>query len=216
MEKLAVDPHAPEASALAAAAAVLREDGIVAFPTETYYGLAVNARSAAALERLNRLKQRPATPILLLIGSSESVGDLVDPIPQLVAPLARQFWPGPLTLVLPARSDVPHAITAGRGSVGLRVPGLAVARRVAHEAGGAISGVSANLHGSPPCVNAADVAEQLRDGIDLILDGGATAGGEPSTLLDLCGDPARVLRSGAIPATALRPICPGLEEPSRL
>jgi L-threonylcarbamoyladenylate synthase len=120
------------------------------------------------------------------------------------------FWPGPLTLVVPASPGVCDEITGGLGTVAVRVPGLALPRRLARELGRPITGVSANLVGHPPCRTAADVARVFPEGVDLILDGGPTPGGAPSTILDLTTDRPTLLREGILPRSALATYLPDL------
>ena len=163
---------------------------------------------------MNRLKVKAAdTPVLLLAADIAQVeGVSVDP-PPAFSVLAAAFWPGPLTLVLPAAPGLSVEITGGRGTVGVRVPGLALPRRLAAALGRPVTGVSANLHRRTPPRTAAEVAAFFGDGVDVVLDGGPTPGGAPSTLVDLSGPRPRVLRQGIIPLAALRNFLPDLEEP---
>lgn len=209
----AIDPADPAVSRLRSALEVLQEGGLVALPTETFYGLAADAFNRAALAQLNRLKQKPsASPILLLLAETGQVQQLAEVLPEEFAPLAGAFWPGPLTLVIRARPSLPPEVSAGRGTVAIRVPGLALPRRLAALLGRPISGVSANVHGQAPCRKALEVAQAFPQGIELILDGGPAPGGAPSTIVDLSDRPARLLREGMIPRTALTPFLPGLSK----
>lgn len=203
---MAVDPHAPAQEALAEAVRVLAGGGIVALPTETFYGLAADAFSPRALERVNRLKGKPADePLLLLLAGPEQVAQVCAATPPPFAALAARFWPGPLTLVLPGAPTVLDAVTGGRRGVAVRVPGLAVARGVPGALGRPVSGVSANATGRSPCRTAREVAEAFERGIDLLLDGGRAPGRAPSTIVDLCETPPRVLREGLLPVVELAP-----------
>ena len=201
---LPVDPASPSDDRLARAVEVLSRGGLVALPTETFYGIAADAFQSEALARVNRLKGKAANePVLLLVADVAQAGPLCDSLPPLFEPLTGRFWPGPLTLVVPASSRLPREATGGRGTVALRMPGLALPRRLAAALGRPLSGVSANRSGQPPCRSAGEVAEAFPEGLELILDGGAAPGGAPSTIVDLTRDPPRVLREGLLPLTAL-------------
>ena len=185
---------------------MLSGGGLVALPTETFYGLAADAFRPEALERVNALKGKAADdPLLLLLADLEQVDQVCDTIPRWFAPLAERFWPGPLTLVVPAADRVPREVTGGRGTVAVRVSGLALPRRLAGALGRPLTGPSANRTGEPPGRTAGEVAEALGDGLELILDGGAALGGAPSTIVDLSLDPPRMLREGLLPASAFEP-----------
>ena len=206
LKTLPVDAASPGEADLEEAVCFLKAGGIVALPTETFYGLAADAFDAAALERVHRLKGKSADdPILLLLADRSQADQVTDAVPPLFEALAERFWPGPLTLIVPAGPGVPRAVTGGRGSVAVRVPGLALPRRLAAALGRPLSGVSANRTGRPPCRTARQVADTWRRGVDLVLDGGPAAGSAPSTLLDLVACPPRVLREGWLPKAALRP-----------
>lgn len=204
---VALDPEKPDALRLAEAAVALERGGIVAIPTETSYGLAADSGCAAGLRAINALKLKPpGSPLLLLAADLEQArGVLATPLSPLFETLARRFWPGPLTLVGPAADHLPPEISSGRRTVGLRVPGLALPRRLAAALGRPITGVSANLHGEAPCHSALAVVAAVGHGVALVLDGGPTSGGPPSTIVDLTSEPPRVLRFGAVPVDALAP-----------
>jgi L-threonylcarbamoyladenylate synthase len=209
MEIRRVDAQEPAAAVLDEAAEVLRGGGIVALPTETFYALAVDALAPEALSRVNRLKAKPAgAPILLLVADGVQLTDVAEETGRLVQALAREFWPGPLTLVLRARAGLPSEISPGRDTVAVRVPGLALPRRLARKLGRPISGISANRHGEPPCRTAAEVARLFPGEVALVLDGGPTSGTVPSTLLDLSGPLPRILREGAVPSALLERFLP--------
>jgi L-threonylcarbamoyladenylate synthase len=186
-----------------AAAAVLRGGGLVAYPTETFYGLGALARDAAAVGRLARAKGRPdGKPLPLLAGDRAQV-DEVAALSPLAARLAGAFWPGPPTLVLPARAGLAPEVAAGTASVGVRIPGCEVARELARAAGGAIVSTSANLAGDSPPSRAEALAPPLRDRLDHVLDGGPTPGGLPSTVVAVEDDAVRLVRPGAVPFGAI-------------
>jgi L-threonylcarbamoyladenylate synthase len=201
---------------LSGALETLRSGGVVAMPTETVSGLAVDAFDPGALVRLNRLKGKPtSSPVLLLVARLEMAQAVAGDLPASFAALARSFWPGPLTLVVPAGPGLPAEVSAGTGNVALRLPGLALPRQVSSALGRPISGVSANRHGAPPCRTALEVSVSFPSGVDIVLDGGPTPGGVPSTILDLTGDRPRILREGLIPASVLRSFVADLVPPDR-
>jgi L-threonylcarbamoyladenylate synthase len=196
---LTVDPARPAAGDVEAAAGVLRAGGLVAFPTETFYGLGANALDPDAVARVFRAKGRPPDkPLLVLVDSVEMAGRLVVDIPDRARRLIARYWPGPLTLVLRARPSVPAALTAGTATLGVRVSGHPVAHAVVRAAALPVTAPSANPHGGPSPRSAAEVLAGLGARVDLVLDGGPTAGGAPSTVLDLTGDRPRLVRPGAI------------------
>jgi L-threonylcarbamoyladenylate synthase len=196
---LTVDPARPAADAVEAAAGVLRDGGLVAFPTETFYGLGANALDPDAVARVFRAKGRPpGKPLLVLVDSVEMADLLVADLPDHARRLIARYWPGPLTLVLRARPSVPAALTAGTATLGVRVSSHPVAHAVVRAAALPVTAPSANRHGGPSPRSAAEVLAGLGARVDLVLDGGATAGGAPSTLLDLTGDRPRLVRPGAV------------------
>ena len=165
-----------------AAVAALRRDEIVAYPTETVYGLAVNPFSPAALGRLWRVKGRDAgNPVLLIVCDATQL----DSVASAVSPAARRcidaFWPGPLTLLLPKRASVPMELTAGRAKVAVRQPGHAVALRLCREAGMALTSTSANVSGRPAAMEASAIA---LEGVSVCIDGGRLSPSAPSTIYD--------------------------------
>jgi len=178
---------------------VLRRGGLVAFPTETFYGLGAAALDRAAVRRVFEIKGRPASmPLLVLIDAPARLRDVVDDIPPRAQPLIDRHWPGPLTLVFRAAAHVPSELTAGTGTVGVRVPSHRVPRALVTQLDGAITAPSANRTGAAPPTTANAVLAYFGDALDLILDGGPTAGGQPSTVVDVTADPPRVIRHGAI------------------
>ena len=196
---VAVDPRAPAAAAVEAAAAVLRADGLVAFPTETFYGLGAAALRPAAVRRIFDVKGRPeGKPLLVLVDSIAMVERLTTDVPPRARALMDRYWPGALTLVLRARADVPFEITAGSGTIGVRLSAHAVARALVTALGGPVTAPSANLSGRPAPTTAAEAVAAFGDALPLVLDGGATPGGRPSTVLDVTVDPPRVIRAGAV------------------
>ena len=194
-----LDPDTLDDDGLRAAARVLRHGGVVAFPPETFYGLGAAALDHAAVRRVFEIKGRPSSmPLLVLIDDVRRVSEIAAEVPAHARRLMQRYWPGPLTLVFRAASQVPSEVTAGTGTIGVRVPGHHVARALISHVGGPVTAPSANRTGAAPPTTAAGVLEQLGDGVDLVLDAGPTPGGAPSTVLDVTVDPPRVIRQGAI------------------
>ncbi|MFQ5532461.1 MAG: L-threonylcarbamoyladenylate synthase [Candidatus Methylomirabilales bacterium] len=196
---LSVDPNNPDSEAVREIVAVLKAQGTVALPTDTVYGLAVDIFSAAAVERLLTLKGRPSgKPIPIFISSIEALEGVVRGIPGPAERLAQEFWPGPLTLILHASPQIPEGITAGTGTVGVRIPELPLIGAILTALGSCISGTSANRSGGRNPVTVRDVVDEIGQGCDLIVDGGRVGGGVPSTVLDCTHFPFRLLREGAV------------------
>ncbi|HEV8640741.1 MAG TPA: L-threonylcarbamoyladenylate synthase [Methylomirabilota bacterium] len=197
-EVLKVDPANPDAAALQRGAAALKKGGLVAYPTETFYGLGAAALDGGAVRRIFEVKRRPESkPLLVLVDSVEMVERLAvisEPARRLMA----QHWPGALTLVLPAQPSVPVEVTAGTGTVGVRLSLHPIARGLARALGGPVTAPSANRSDDPPPTTADAVLRDLDGAIALVLDGGPTAGGLASTVLDVTVDPPRVIRQGAV------------------
>jgi L-threonylcarbamoyladenylate synthase len=206
-----VDPTHPDPVPIRQAAAILLRGGLVAFPTETVYGLGANALDATAVQRIFVAKGRPVSdPLIVHIGAPEQLDDVAAEVPPLARTLARAFWPGPLTLVLKRRPAIPANVSAGRDSVAVRMPDHAVPLALARAAGVPIAAPSANLFTRPSPTSAAHVLEDLDGRIDLLLDGGATPIGLESTVLDLSGAQPELLRPGGVPIEALRRHIPAL------
>lgn len=203
-ERVGVDAANPDPAAIAAAAAVLRAGGLVAFPTETVYGLGALAADGAAVRRIFDAKGRPeGKPLIVHLSRPEQVDLVARDVPPAAAFLMARYFPGPLTLVLPARPEVPDAVTAGGRTVAVRMPDHPVARALI-EAAGPIAAPSANLSGARSAVTADDVLADLGGRIEMVLDAGPSPLRVPSTVLDLTADPPRVLREGAITEAELR------------
>ncbi|MGE3403721.1 MAG: L-threonylcarbamoyladenylate synthase [Vicinamibacterales bacterium] len=208
---LIVDAAHPDAARMAQAADCLRRGGLVAFPTETVYGLGVHALDRAAVARLFVAKGRPANdPLIVHVPSLDAAAPLVASLPRAASALAAAFWPGPLTLVLPRSAAVPDAVTAGLPTVAVRVPAHPVARALVAAAGIPIAAPSANLFSRPSPTSAQHVLHDLGGRIDLIVDGGPTTIGVESTVVDLTAVPPLVLRPGAVTLDMLRAIVPGI------
>jgi L-threonylcarbamoyladenylate synthase len=201
-----VEPDPDLDRRIQAAAAVLRRGGVVVYPTETLYALGARADDAAALLRLARAKLRPeGKPLPLLAGDRDQVRRVAR-LEGVAERVADRFWPGPLTLVLPAAPGLDAAVTAGTGTVGIRIPGSPVARALALRAGFALVSTSANPAGGPPPARVADLHPDLLAQVDHVLDGGPTPGGPPSTVVRVEGSIVHVLREGVIPAAAVRAV----------
>lgn len=198
-------PEPVTAHALARAVQVLRAGGVVAFPTETYYGLAVDPFNAQALERLFALKARPqAKPVLVLVQDLEQIPLLAERTPALYAPLMAHFWPGPLTLIFPARSTLPWQLTARTQGIGLRRSPHPVAASLLEAFGSPLTATSANRYGEPPASSAEQAAVLFAQGRDgdgqgIVLDGGATPGRAGSTVVGMRGNSLCCLRQGVLP-----------------
>jgi L-threonylcarbamoyladenylate synthase len=201
---LPIDPHHPDPATVQAIVEVLEAGGLVALPTDTVYGLAADGSSVPALERLQALKARPHDkPLPIFIAGLEMLGTVARDIPNEAVQLARRFWPGPLTLILYASPEVPEAITAGTGTVGVRIPKLPLIEAVLASLGRPITGTSANRSGGKDPVVMKDVRRALGKGCDLFVDGGRAPGKMPSTVLDCTGPQFRIIRQGALGAEAL-------------
>jgi L-threonylcarbamoyladenylate synthase len=204
-EIVALDRREPD-KAFSRCRDVIRSGGIIAFPTDTFYGLGADPRNAAAIERLFIIKGRNADqPILLLLPDAAAVREWTPSVSPAAEKLMMRFWPGPLTLVFTARPDVLLQLTAGSGRIGLRVPGNEMTRSLLGHLGSALTGTSANRSGEPDPRSAGDVIRQLEDRIDLVLDGGPAIGNRPSTVVDVTGGRPRVIRQGAIAEGTLFP-----------
>ncbi|KPK24745.1 MAG: translation factor Sua5 [Desulfobacterales bacterium SG8_35_2] len=182
------------------AVAVLKSGGVVAFPTETYYGLAVDPFNPLALNHLFSLKQRNISkPILTLVDDRESLSSLVQEIPKLYEPLMNAFWPGPLTLIFQARVNLPILLTAGTATIGVRQSSHPFARQLLRAFGRPLTATSANISGRPAAVDAYEVKAQFGSRIDMVFDGGKTPGIIGSTIIGLEGERLKLIREGVIP-----------------
>jgi L-threonylcarbamoyladenylate synthase len=183
---------------------VLKSGGIIAYPTETFYGLGVKFDLEGPLEKLYEIKKRPRVKAMsLIIGKSEQLPSVADSISIAAEALMGEFWPGPLTLLFPAKENISRLITAGTGKVAVRVPGESFALALARIAGFPITATSANPSGLPPADDAETVIRYFGSDVDLIVSAGPTPGGIPSTIVDTTGDTARIMREGIIKKEAL-------------
>jgi L-threonylcarbamoyladenylate synthase len=193
-----VSASAPEASVIADAVAVLRRGGVVIYPTDTLYGLAVDPRRDDAAERAFIVKGRAAGVAMPLIASSLEQAEQVANLTTLDRQLARAFWPGPLTLVLAPRTGISAKVLGQGLTIAIRVPAHAVARELAAQFSFCITSTSANRSGERPVATVADLSRAVADDVDLVLDGGMTSGGLPSTIVETSAHGARLVRAGAI------------------
>jgi L-threonylcarbamoyladenylate synthase len=207
MERIEIDAVAPEPDIIARAADLLRRGGLVAFPTETVYGLGANALDPSAVERIYAAKGRPAyNPLIVHVDGPERVRDVALEWSDRADRLARAFWPGPLTMVLPKQRAIPDSVTAGLPSVAVRVPAHPVARALLAAAAIPVAAPSANRSMRLSPTTGAHVAKSLGDAVDLILDAGPTPVGIESTVVDLTTEPPRLLRPGTISIPQLEAI----------
>jgi L-threonylcarbamoyladenylate synthase len=199
---LKIHPDEPEPHLVSQVVESLQRGDVVAMPTDTFYGLAVDPVNLHAVERIYELKTRAKhKPLSLLIADVSQAYELARNIDSAFDRLAEKFWPGPLTIVVKAGSKLPLRVTANTGNVALRVPEAPICRAVVSALGLPITATSANLRGLPECTHAARVREQFGDTIPLIVDGGPTARTVATTIVDLSGGPNSwmILREGAIP-----------------
>lgn len=181
----------------------LRAGGVIGFPTDTAYGLGADPFNEEAVRRIFEIKGRPEGKPILLLVDSISMASRVCQMSDSAHALAERFWPGPLTMILPARENVPSAVTAGTGNVGVRWPASDFALRLVGALGQPITATSANRSGIPSSVTAVEVCEQFGDSLKFVIDGGKLPARGGSTLLDLTEIPPRVLREGPIPESEL-------------
>jgi L-threonylcarbamoyladenylate synthase len=199
-----IDPLNPDSGpsreAVEEAVQRIRSGGIIAYPTETFYGLGVDPFNPAAVGRLFAVKGRePGKPIPIIIDELSRAEGIVGIISQESRTLIGKFWPGPLTLLFVASSRLSSELTGGTGKVGIRIPSHSIALRLLRAAGQPITATSANLSGEPGATSAARVHEMLGEHLDLIIDGGETPGGSGSTIVDTSFHPPRLIREGKIP-----------------
>jgi L-threonylcarbamoyladenylate synthase len=199
MIRLLVDPRQPDASSIARAAAAIRAGGIVAYPTDTLYGLAADPRDPRAIAGLFRVKGRPDDRPIPLVAADDEAAAQAGRFTTLTRALAERFWPGPLTLLVRADESLAPAVHAGTRLVGVRVPDSIVARELARAAGGLITATSANRSGAPATADPRAVEGLADAGLDVLLDGGPAPGGPPSTMVDVTAEPPLLVRAGAVP-----------------
>jgi L-threonylcarbamoyladenylate synthase len=192
-----IDPTSPDAHALAGVARQLRDGLVVAFPTDTLYGLAVDPRNPDAIARLFALKGRDATAAVPLVAATLDQAMMAAEFGDVHRRLAARWWPGPLTIVAPARPGVARDALGGGSTVGVRVPDHAVARALAEAVGFSVTATSANRSGTTAAVRASEVIAALPD-VDVVIDAGPARGGPPSTIVQVVDGGVRLVREGAV------------------
>lgn len=189
----------PDPQGIKKAAQIILQGGIIAFPTETFYGLAADALNEAALKKIFRVKKREeGKPLLLLIADKSWLKGLVQNVSPLAERLMDRFWPGPLTLVFNASPQLSPLLTADTGKIGIRLSPHPVTQALVLAVRRAITGTSANLSGQPGILTAREVFQSMGESLEAVLDGGKTAGGPGSTVLDISDPSPRVIREGMI------------------
>ena len=196
---LKVKPSNPESweSMIAETQKVLKGGGVIAFPTDTFFGLGANPYNTKAVDKIYSIKGRdPEKPLLLLIDSILKLDDLAEEISEASAKLIESFWPGPLTMLFKPKHTIPKNITTGL--IGIRQPGNLITRKILAGLNYPLTAPSANISGEDPTTTAEQVKDRLGNKVNLILDAGVCRGGEPSTLVDTTQTPVRLVRAGAI------------------
>jgi L-threonylcarbamoyladenylate synthase len=199
MRRVFVDPGAPQRDAIQEAAKWIRTGGLVALTTDTLYGLAVDPFQSEAVARLFAAKGRaPDQGLPLIAADEQQIAAHLGALPAMGTALARRFWPGPLTLLMPAPASLGPPVTGGSGRVGVRVPAHDIARMICRAADRPITATSANLSGRPATADPDEVERTLGDLVDLLIDAGPAPGGLPSTIVDVTGREPRIVRAGAV------------------
>jgi len=209
-EILSVDPTSPDQHTIRKAAALIKNGGLVVFPTSSFYGLGTSAFNAEAVDKVFRVKKRDSKkPILVLIASLAQLDPLVEAIPRLSRRLMEAFWPGSLTLVFHASALIPSSLTGYTGKVGIRLANHVAALSLVRAVGHPITGTSANVSGQGGCHAVSQLDVHIRDEVDLILDAGTLPGAKESTVVDVTADPPGIIREGAIQAEEIRAVLEG-------
>lgn len=194
-----IDPLTPEHDLIVKAASVIRNGGVVLFPTRNLYGLAADAYNEEAVERIYRIKGRSAgNPLLVLVDSYMMLSCIARNIPLMAQKIMQTFWPGGITIVFEANDSLPANLTAGTGKIGIRRPGHPVALALVRAVGGPITGTSANISGSSGCFRFSDIDPDVADQVDMIIDAGDLTGGNGSTVIDVTEEPPVLIREGSI------------------
>lgn len=202
-----LDPGSPDCGIIAEAAAIILVGELVAFPTETVYGLGADALNPSALRRIYEVKGRPSdNPLIVHLAKRDQLTRVAAEVPRIAEVLIERFWPGPLMLVLPKTTSVPDLATGGLATVAVRIPAQAVALALIEAVGTPLAAPSANRSGRPSPTTAQHVLDDLHGRIPLILDGGPTVIGVESTVLDVTCTPPVLLRPGGIPAEAIEAV----------
>ncbi len=204
-QKIRINPGMIEPDKIKKISQVLKMDGVIVYPTETFYALGANCFSKEAIQAIYRLKKRPPSkPLSVVISDLDMIQEIVSEIPKAFEPLIADFWPGPITLVLKAVPRVPKELCGPSGSIGVRLTEHEWLRSLVRHASFPITATSANISGKKDISNPADAWQEFNGKVDLIVDGGVTRGHLPSTVLDLSAKRARILREGAVPLSQLQ------------
>ena len=207
-----VDPDEPDINEIKKAASIIRKGGLVAFPTETVYGLGANAIDEKAVDKIFRIKKRPSSdPIIVHISEMGQLETVVKTIPELARRLAEMFWPGPLTMIMQRSHNIPANVSAGLPTVAVRMPSHRISVALIRESGVPIAAPSANIFSRPSSTKAQHILDDFSDSVDMIIDGGDSTIGLESTVLDLTVDPPVILRPGGTSLEALKQVIPDLQ-----
>lgn len=202
---IGIDPAGEKPETLKTIAAALLEDAVIAYPTETFYALGAAAFSRKAVEKVYRMKKRDAAkPLSVIVSDLDMVRDIAGRLPPAFRVLAGDFWPGPLTLVLPAAPRLPEFLSGPGRTIAVRIPPLVWLRQLVREISQPLTATSANLTGEKDLADPTEVAAVFQGKVDLIVDGGPSPGGAPSTIVDLSSAEPRILREGTIAAARIR------------
>lgn len=198
---LTINPRSPEVETIAKAVQFLREGKVVAYPTETFYGLGVDVTNEKAVKHLFELKRRDyGLPIAILVADMQMLEQYVEKVPEPVPNLIKAFWPGPLTILFPAGKKISKSLTTNTGKIGIRISSHPVATALVREFGVPITTTSANLSGYPPSLDVKHVQKYFKDKIDCMLDGFECEPSRGSTVVDVADETMAIIRDGAIPA----------------
>jgi len=203
MEIFKVDPLDPPPGPVREAAEAVLRGGVIAFPTDTVYGLSCSLMDPAAVEFIYRLKKRPShLSVIALLPEPDAVHPLVDALPEVGEALMKRFWPGPLSIIFKASSLVPLRLHGERGTIALRVPRHPLCQALLEAVGGPLVSSSANLSGEPPCADADEIRRVFGNQIDVLLDGGPSPASVPSTVVDVSSGRVELVREGAVDVSA--------------
>lgn len=200
-----IDPSNPDMALISEAVRIMRKGGVIAYPTETFYGLGADGKNVQAVEKVFLIKGRNfKKPISLIIGVHSDLTGLVEEMSDTARLLMERFWPGALTLVFRASSNIPSRLTGGTGKIGIRISSHTIATVLTQTLFSPITATSANLSGEGECSSAAEVIQCIGNRIDAVIDGGPTPGGIGTTILDVTVHPPVVLREGVIPISLIK------------
>jgi L-threonylcarbamoyladenylate synthase len=200
-----INPALVEPDKIKIVARILKEEGIIAYPTDTFYGLGASCFSEKAIQRIYRLKKRePSKPISIIISDTNTAREIAKDIPSSFWKMADEFWPGPLTIILNASSKLPKSLLGPGDSIGIRQPALPWIRELLERAAFPITATSANISGEKDIADPEIIRDSFYGLVDLIIDGGETTGTLPSTVIDLASAKPAIIREGAVPRSALR------------